>query len=317
VRAIPIVGALTVMLMATPPARGQPLAGRDQGPRLAGSSARPTAASARAARLPEPDDQERFLHANHLRSVSGDIAGARRVLGAIAANPATAPSLRAQAALRLAEMAELAGNRRQALSHLDQAKSLAGTGHALALEADDRRARILTAAPLSDVRGPVPGSVPLKGEAPAVSAAFRRAEHLLGSYHRVIVAPSLENINEVLRTKRRALAAAVAEYQKVASSGTTAAQVAAQFRIGAMYHHLAEAIAFESPAELLPSVALRLRRELRGESAGYLRRALGHYRGAAALQPAVPADPWRSLARREAETLGLVLGKARRASPSR
>jgi hypothetical protein len=257
--------------------------------------------------LPDPDDQDRYLLARHLRFVTGDAAGAREVLKKIVASTTARLSLRALAALRLAEMAELAGDRRRALGYLDQAKSLAGSGHALALEADDRRARILTAAPLADVRGPVPGSVPLRGEPPAVTAAFRTAERLLASYHRVVVAPSLENVNEVLRAKRGALTAAVGEYQKVVAAGGPASRAAALFRIGAMYHHLAEALAFESPAELLPAVALRLRRELRGESTGYLRRALGFYRNAADVPASAGTEPWGSLAKREAETLALVL----------
>jgi len=263
-----------------------------------------------AAPLPPQSDQDRLLSAHHLEWVSGDFAAARRMLQAVAADPAARGQARVLAALRLAESAEVSGDRRTALSHLDQAKNLAGSNHALALEADDRRARILTASPRADVRGPVPGTAQLKGESPAVLAGFRVAEQRLASFHRIVVAPRLENIGEVLRTKRHALAGALSAYQQVVGQGGVTARAAALFRMGAMYHHLAEALAFESPEELLPSAAHSLTRQLRADRAGYLRRALASYRSAAQL-PAVPAAAlWQQLARREVETLELVL-KAR------
>lgn len=255
------------------------------------------------------------MQAHHLQWVAGDVREAERILGGIVENPGGSGALRATAALRLADMAEAAGDRRGALGHLDQARGLAGAGDALALEADDRRARILAATPLADVRGPVPGTVP-RGETAPVGIAFRRAEQLLVAYHRVVVAPSLENVNEVLRVKRRALAAAVAAYQKIAATGGPAARAAAAFRMGAVYHHLAEAMAFESPSELLPSVARLLARQLRAESANHLRRALTHYRASLEVPATAGTAPWQQFAKREAETLDVVLqSSGRKARP--
>jgi hypothetical protein len=289
-----------------------------QSPRRAALGKGARGGPARAPVLPPPDANDRLIEAHHLRWVSGDLAGARRLLVGIAMGSSAKSSQRAFAALRLAELAEASGDRRGALGHLDHAKALAGPGHALALEADDRRARILTATPLADVRGPIPGTVALKGETGAVVASFRSAEKLLASYHRIVLAPSLENVNEMLRGKRRALAAAVAAYQRIATSvgsghrrgeaaSGPAAQTASWFRIGAMYHHLAEALAFESPSELLPSVARRLTRQLRAESVGYLRRALASYRSALKVPRSGATAAWLDLARREADTLELVL----------
>lgn len=271
-------------------------------------SGSPEPAGTRPVRLPAIDDGERLVQAHHLIVVSGEVKRAQELLSSVLARSTNPRSLRARAALELAELAEVGGERRQALVYLEKAKTVTGPGHPLALEADDRRARILTANPLVDVRGPVPGSVPLKQEPPAVAAQFRGAEQLLARYHRVVVAPQLENINEVLRAKRRSLAVAAASYQKVVAAATGPGKAAAQFRLGAMYHHLAEALAFAIPSELLPSMARQLRRQLQAESTAYLRRALSHYREAAAVPSGT--SPWRQLARREAETLELVLRPA-------
>jgi hypothetical protein len=274
------------------------------------------AAQARAEKpapsLPPPDDGDRLVEAHHRQWVSGDLAGARRLLHQIIDREEARRSLRALAALRLAAIDEVTGDRRAALAHLEAVKVLAGSGHPLALEAEDRRARILTATPLADVRGPVPGTVTLRGEAPQVVAQFRQAEKLLVSYHRVVVAPSLENINEVLRTKRHALAAAVTIYQKVAEHGGATAKAASSFRIGAMYHHLAEALAFSTPEELLPTLARRLTRQLRAESATHLRRALTSYRAALRVPAGAGTAAWQEPARREAATLEVVLRGAPR-----
>jgi len=293
------------------PTRGQP----DGGPARSASRP-PRAASPGRPSLPPPDDGDRLVEAHHRQWVSGDLPGARKLLRQIAERAAARRSLRALAALRLAAIDEMSGDRRAALARLDQVKLLVGPGHPLMLEADDRRARILTATPLVDVRGPVPGTVTLRGEVPQVTARFRLAEKLLVSYHRIVRSAhplfGLENTSEVLRSKRHALGAAVAVYQKVAAQGGPAAQAAAAFRIGAMFHHLAEALAYESPSDLLPSMARHLSRQLRAESATYLRRALVSYRTALRLPPSAATAPWQRPAKREAETLELVLRTTRK-----
>ncbi len=257
--------------------------------------------------LPRPDHDDHYLEAHLQRQLAGDLAQADTLLEQVASGSATPRALRARARLRQAEMALVQGKRRQALAYLDQAREAAGSGHPLAMDADDRRARILAATPLANVRGPVPGSLALTGEPRAVTARFARAERQLAAYHRMVLRPTLENINAVLRVKRRALAAAVAAYEKVADGGGPGAQAAAAFRMGAMHHHLAEALAFEPPAELLPSVAARLRRRLRKESAVHLRKSLAHYRRAASTKAGAATSPWRALAAREVKTLARIL----------
>lgn len=257
--------------------------------------------------LPKPDHHDRYLEAHLQRYLFGDLARAAGLLQGVSANSEAPRALRATAQLRLAEMALIRGKRRQALAFLDQAREAAGTGHPLAMAANDRRARILAATPLANVRGPVPGSVQLTGEPRAVTARFGHAERQLAAYHRVVVAPTLENINTILRFKRKALTAAVAAYQKVAEGGGPAARAAAYFRMGATHHNLAEALAFELPTELLPSVARTLRRRLRKESTAHLRKSLANYRKAAGTEDTSATAPWRGLAAREVKTLARIL----------
>lgn len=290
------------------------LAGCGEGPSGASSVARSPSATpaaspqgALAVSLPEPDHNDHYLEAHLQRHLIGDLARATRLFGGVAASSEAPRALRARARLRMAEMALIRGQRRQALAFLDQAREVAGTGHPLAMAADDRRARILAATPLANVRGPVPGSAQLNGEPRAVTARFGRAEKQLAAYHRVVVAPTLENINAILRIKRKALAVALAAYHEVAQGGGPAARAAAYFRMGAMHHHLAEALAFELPTELLPSVAARLRRRLRKESTAHLRKSLSNYRKATGTPDSAATAPWRGLAAREVKTLSRIL----------
>lgn len=273
---------------------------------LAAVVAVPAIASAAPTADEFDDARSQLYRAYHQRWVRGDIDAARAGLKKLLARQDAPDVVRAKAALWLGEIAELKGQKRLALAHLDRAKTLAGSQTALARQAEDRRARIVSTTPLADVRGPVPGSVRLRDTA-AVNVAFRGAEKLLAIYHRVVVQPKLENIDSVRRGKRAALARAVAAYERVAKQGGPAAQAASRFRIAAMYHHMAEALAFDRPPEMLPDVARRLARELRGESIGYLRRALVSYRAVARIAESAETRRWRRLAQREVQTLAGVL----------
>lgn len=256
---------------------------------------------------PAVQPEEQLVQARHLALISGDLAAARAVLNGLASTAGVARTLRARAELRLADLAEQAGKRRVALDHLEQAKIVAGPGHDLAYRADDRRTRILTDAPLADVRGPLPGGITLKGEARAVATAFRQAEQRLVAFHRLLVAPRIEEVSRVLAEKRSLAKGAVKAYLRLLRRGGPSAKAAAHFRLGTLYHHMAEALGFEIPAELLPDPARRLRNELRTESAANLKKALAHYRAAAKVERAEGTEPWQGLARREAATLQQVL----------
>jgi hypothetical protein len=262
-----------------------------------------------ASSLPPPTAQDRLLELHHAQWVRGELEQVRRDLVRLLDDRAVTAQARAEAGLRLAAIAERAGDRRQALTYLRRVERLISSGHPLWRRGAQMRQRLHTA--ITDLRGPVPGSFALRGESARVATRFRRAEKLLEAYYRVVVAPRLENVDAVLRTKRRALAAAEAAYQRVAEAGGPVAKVAAHYRVASMYHHLAEALAFDRPPELLPSVAQQLTRRLRTASVDYLRRALTRYRAAVAVGGGgTAASRWRTLAQREVRTLSRVLGRA-------
>jgi hypothetical protein len=292
------------------PDRGS-TAAPDAGPRDKPGRARPRAT---VDHLASPAAQ--LALAYHRRWVSGELRQARRGLQALLGRGDASDALRAKAALWLAEIAELRGQKRAALEQLEAAKRLAGPATALARIADDRRARIVSSAPLADVRGPAPGSVRLR-ETPQINALFRRAEQRLVAFHRVVVRPRIENIDSVRRGKQAALSRAVALYEQVERLGSPTAKAAARFRVAAMYHHMAEALAFERPPELLQKFARKLTRQLQAQSVAYLSRALSSYRAVAQVKggggsggssSAIEGARWKRLAKREAQTLARLLG---------
>lgn len=264
------------------------------------------------------DPRMELLRLHHALWVSGEVARVRRELRRLLGSEDTRSDLRAEAALQLAQIADLRGSRRRALQYLQRAEQLAPPGSRLAARAEERRARVLSLAPLADVRGPAPGTVRLQGASPEVVQLLRRAERLLVAYHKLGLQPRLETIDAAKAKKIRALRRAVAAYSELLEKGKADARAAALFRIASMYHHLAEALAFRRPPELLPAAARQLRRELRSESSAYLRKALRAYRKAMKVSASGDARQserlrrWQQLAAREAKTLSVVLERSAR-----
>ncbi|MBW2733587.1 MAG: hypothetical protein JRH20_14460 [Deltaproteobacteria bacterium] len=252
------------------------------------------------------EPMERLLAAHHLRRVRGDARGARRVLESMVADREILASIRARAGLALADLLELQGARREALSVLERARRLASVGSDLRSAAEKRRASILSATPLADVPGPTPGTVRLT-QAGRAGVAFQGAERLLVAFYRVVLRPRIETIDRARAAKRRALGRAVVAYGRVIKLRNSEATLAARCRLGSMYQHMAEALAFDRPPELLPAAARRLSRELREESASYLRRALESYRVALKTKGVAAGAPWLKVARRQALPLAQVL----------
>ncbi|MCB9563604.1 MAG: hypothetical protein H6708_24665 [Kofleriaceae bacterium] len=185
----------------------------------------------------------------------------------------------------------MSGNRRRALELLARAQSLAPDDPAVADAAAELSSRLAaTPAGQGDVRGPAPGT-PLIGVDDQLQARWRDAEAALLRAHRLRMKPVLEKLSGSVRAKEAATEAAVRAYRQLAAAGG-AAEVAAEFRIGTLYHDLAVELVFDLPPELDPGVASRLRRTLRASAVGYLRRAIAAYQRARAIE-AVDADPWR------------------------
>ncbi len=243
--------------------------------------------------------------------VDGDVTTARVGYEAVLARAGEDPAAAARAAVELAELEALDGNRRRALELLARAQSLAPDDPSVADAADALSARLAaTPAGQRDVRGPAPGA-PLPGVADAVQQEWRRAEQLLLKAHHMRMKPVLEALSGSVRAKESATEAAVRAYRGVAEAGGLAA-VAAEFRAGTLYHDLAVELVFDLPPELDPGVAARLRRTLRASAVAYLKKAVASYQRALAEPVTGPdVDPWRVAAEASERSARELLAGAR------
>ena len=244
--------------------------------------------------------------------VGGDIAAARQGYEDVLARAAEDPTAAARAAVELAELEALQGNRRRALELLARAQSLAPDDAPVADAAGDLSARLAaTPAGRSDVRGPPPGTA-LPGVAEDVQSRWRKAETMLLAAHRLRMKPVLEALSGSVRRKESATEAAVRAYREISEAGGLAA-VAAEFRAGTLYHDLAVELVFDLPPELDPGVAARLRRTLRASAVSYLRRAVAAYeRALEAPATGADVDPWRVAAEAGARAARELLAGAQR-----
>jgi len=257
-----------------------------------------------------PPAARQFWAAYLEAQVGGDLAAARRGYEEVLARADEDPTAAARAAVELAELEALEGNRRRALELLARAQSLAPDDAPVAEAAGDLSARLAaTPAGRSDVRGPPPGTA-LPGVADDVQERWQKAEELLLAAHRIRMKPVLEALSGSVRRKESATEAAVRAYREVAAAGGLAA-VAAEFRAGTLYHDLAVELVFDLPPELDPGVAARIRRTLRGSAVTYLRRAVAAYERALDTTATGPdVDPWRVAAEASARAARDLLAGA-------
>jgi hypothetical protein len=253
-----------------------------------------------------------FWSASLEAQVGGDLAAARRGYEAVLARAGEDPTAAARAAIELAELETLEGNRRRALELLARAQSLAPDDAPIADAAGALSARLAaTPAGRSDVRGPAPGTA-LPGVSDDVQASWRDAEDLLLAAHRLRMKPVLEALSGSVRRKEAATEAAVRAYREIATTGGLAT-VAAEFRVGTLYHDLAVELVFDLPPELDPGVAARLRRTLRASAVAYLRRAVAAYeRALEAPGAGDEVDPWRVAAEAAVRAARELLAGAQR-----
>ena len=239
--------------------------------------------------------------------VGGDLVASRAGYEAAVARADEDPPLAARAALRLAALEGAAGNRRRALELVARAGAMAPDDDTVRDAAERLRAR-LVAAPsgAGDLRGP-PIGTSLVGAAPEVSAAFAAAEATLARVHRLRLEPVLEALSSTVKAKERATEAAVRAYRAVADAGGVA-RVAAQYRVGSLYHDLAIELVFDLPPELEPGVASRLRRTLRISAVGYLRKAAAAYKVALGEHAGLDAEAWRLAAQADLRAAEELLG---------
>jgi hypothetical protein len=234
-----------------------------------------------------------------LAELSGDVAGARTGFETLLASPDAPASLAARGALHLAQFEARAGRSRRALDLGARAAALAPDDVAISDGIAQLRAVVVAASGAGDIRGPRAGTA-LAGIDPKVAEAFATAERLLAAVHRFQPRP----FEVLLGAKEDATEAVVERYRAIAEHPGLP-HIAANYRIGSLYHDLAFGLLFELP-QLVPSagVALRMR------ALGYLKAAIAAYEACLA-GPAPPeAELWRLAAETDLRAARDVLGAA-------
>lgn len=230
-----------------------------------------------------------------LAELTGDDTAARtsyeRVLSAADA-PADVAS---RAALHLAQLEARAGKTGRARDLIARAAALAPSDPTITEGADRVRAEIVARSSAGDIRGPKLGT-PLAGVDNRVAALFAQAERGLARVHALRPRGRL-----AVWEKEDATAEVVSRYRAVAEHGGLA-QIAAEFRIGTLYHDLALSLLFEPPADL--------RRTLRGGAFAYLKKATAAYKSTLARQAPAEAELWRLAAETHLRAAMDVLGEA-------
>ncbi|HEX5061171.1 MAG TPA: hypothetical protein VFV99_17515, partial [Kofleriaceae bacterium] len=145
---------------------------------------------------------------------------------------------------------------------------------------------------------PPPGT-PLSGVSTKIADAWTAAERALVRVHALRPRERL-----VVWEKEDATGDAVSRYRAIAEAGGVA-QLAAEYRIGALYHDLAISL-------LVEPLAADLRRTLRPGAYGFLKKAITAYK--ASLAVGVPAHEmdsvWRLAAQSDMRAAQDVLGEA-------
>jgi len=241
-----------------------------------------------------------------LAELTGDDATARTAFEKVLADPLVPSAIAARAALHLAHIESRAGRRRYALDYVVRAAALAPNDIAIAegvaqLQAED-------VAKPNEIRGPALGTL-LANVEPKTAAAFAAAEAALARVHAMRPRPVIEALSSSVRFKEEATEDVAQKYRAVGEVGGLAA-IAADYRIGSLYHDLALGLLFELPSELDPAVAAGLRRTLRGRAVAYLRKAVAAYRACLGHPTQADEELWRLAAETELRGAEAMLGAA-------
>jgi hypothetical protein len=235
--------------------------------------------------------------------LEGDDAAARAGFERVLAAPDAPPLLAARAALHLAQYETRAGKSRHALDLVARATTLAPGDAAIAEGVAQVEADVVAASGAGDIRGPKLGT-PLPGVDPKVADAFAAADRALVQVHAIRPRQRLD-----VWAKEDATEDVAARYRKVAEAGGLA-KIAADYRIGSLYHDLALGLLFELPSGLAPSVAGELRRTLRTRALAYLKRAVASYQECLAAPKSPDAELWQLAAETDLRNARDVLGEA-------
>ncbi len=228
----------------------------------------------------------------------GDDASASKAFQQVLDAPDAPAPIAARAALHLAQLDARAGKSRHALDLSARAAALAPNDLAITEGVAQVQADVVAASGGGDLRGPKAGT-PLPGVDPALADLFARAERALVRVHAIRPRQRLE-----VWAKEDATEEVVAMYRairdKSVEQGGTArlAQIAADYRIGSLYHDLAL-------GDLFGGVA-----ELRTRALAYLKSAVTAYRASLAGPALAEAELWRLAAETDLRNARDVLDAA-------
>ncbi|HEX7699437.1 MAG TPA: hypothetical protein VF403_01865 [Kofleriaceae bacterium] len=209
-----------------------------------------------------------------IAELAGDDTAARVAFEHVLQAPDAPARIAARAALHLAQLDARAGKSRDALDLSARAAALAPNDSAITEGVAQIQAQVVAASGGGDLRGPKAGEA-LAGVDPKVADAFAAAERALVRVHAMHPRQRLE-----VWAKEDATEEVIAMYRAVKDKGGVA-QVAADFRIGSLYHDLALGLLFGGVAEL------------RVRALAYLKSAAAQYRASLA-GPQVPeTELWR------------------------
>jgi len=223
--------------------------------------------------------------------LSGDDTAALAAYAKVLAGSDVPAPIAARSALHLAQLDARAGKRRPALDLVARATALAPADPAITDGVARVQADVVAASGTGDLRGP-PAGTTLPGIEPKVADAFALAEHALLRVHAIRPHERLE-----IWAKEDATEDLVAKYRAIADAGGLA-QVAADYRIGSLYHDLALNLLFERQGEL------------RAQAIAYLHSAAAAYKASLAGPQLPDAELWRLAASTALRTALDVLAAA-------
>jgi hypothetical protein len=212
--------------------------------------------------------------------LTGDDAAARAAYEQVLAANDVPSDVAARAALHLAQLEARSGRSGRARDLIARATALAPSDSSVSEGADRVRAEIVAVgSSAGDIRPPKIGT-PLPGVPPKIAQAFAAADRALAHVHTMRPRQRL-----AVWDKEDATADAVRRYRAIAEHGGVA-QIAAEYRIGTLYHDLAIGL-------LVEPLGADLRRTLRPGAYVYLKKAVTAYKASLAVKATPEAEQWR------------------------
>ena len=295
VGAKPTVRLAALLLLAVVGCRDD---GHAKGPLAAPAVAQPSVADPATGVTTELDGIAPEFGDAVIAELAGDEAGARAAFQKVLDAPDAPAPIAARAALHLAQLDGRAGKSRHALDLSARAAALAPNDATITEGVAQVQADVVAASGGGDLRGPKAGTA-LPGVDPKLAEAFARAERSLVRVHAMRPRQRLE-----VWAKEDATEELVAMYRAIrdkAAEGSGAgalAQIAADYRIGSLYHDLALGLLFGGAAEL------------RVRALAYLKLAATAYRASLAGPQLADAELWRLAAETDLRNARDVLAAA-------